>query len=107
MMKLLPLSDTCEAADPKDLRKHTLPPLLPPSDVIPIVWLRTRLLPLLKMFFERIKLHCFCLSKNCVIHQIPATLHRPCLPSCAIFSLQDIRQGESRDATHARRTLLL
>jgi len=36
---------------------------------------------------------------NYAIHRIPATLHKPRFPSCAILFPQGIYQDESHDAT--------
>jgi len=59
-----------------------------------------------KKIFVQIKLHCSCVSMNCVIHRIPATLPKPRFPSCAIL-WKCVYPDESRDAIRTRRTLQL
>jgi len=56
-------------------------------------------------FLYEIKLHCRCVSKNCVNYQIPAISRKPCHLSCAIISPQDTRRDQPREAAPARRTL--
>jgi len=60
-----------------------------------------------KKFFVQIKLHCPCVSMNCVIHRIPTTLRKPRFPSRTIFFPRGIYPNDSRDATRTHRTLQL
>jgi len=57
--------------------------------------------------FVQIKLHCPCVSMNCVIHRIPTTLRKPRFPSRTIFFPRGIYPNESHDATRTHRTLQL